>query len=180
LRNDEVGLEAHLTGDRGEHFAGLRAVTGEESTFEQNFQEDLGVTEKVKLARCREKVNIATTNKVPTVESKGVPGIVGSTTSAAAMVCDDRRATASCGENPASAKRARMAVTLSVGSGTVRSGAAATGGGRPNMNWSWGAPGQLEVPTAPARWTLNSKQQISHARRIRGYLKEFTSHQQSG
>jgi hypothetical protein len=50
------------------------------------------------------------------------------------MVWDERSATASAVEKPASAKRARMEVTLSVGSGTVKSGAAATGGGRPNKN----------------------------------------------
>jgi hypothetical protein len=33
---------------------------------------------------------------------------------AAAIVCEERRATASWGANPASAKRARIAVTLSI------------------------------------------------------------------
>lgn len=70
------------------------------------------------------------------------------------MVCEERRAIASWGENPASANRSRILVTLSVGSGTVRSGAGALGGGRPNMNSRRGAPGQLDVPTAAARWTL--------------------------
>jgi hypothetical protein len=56
LRDDKVGLEAHLAGDWGEHFAGMRevALTGERSTFEQNLQEDLGVTEKPTLARYHE------------------------------------------------------------------------------------------------------------------------------
>ena len=104
------------------------------------------------------------------MESKGVPGMVTSTTSyilnefnilvileitdihtAAAMVCDERRATASGAENPASANLSRILVTVSVGSGTVKSGAGALGGGRPNMNSSLGAPGQLAVPTAAAR-----------------------------
>ena len=93
-------------------------------------------------------------SKVKGVESKGVPGIVVSTTSAAAMVCEARRATASLGLKPASAKRAKIAVTESVGSGMVRSGAAALGAGRPNLNSRRGAPGQLAVPTAAARWTL--------------------------
>lgn len=91
-------------------------------------------------------------SKVPTVLSKGVPGMLGSTTSAAAMVCDASSATTSGGENPASAKRARIAVTESVGSGTVKSGAAAFGAGRPNLNWRRGAPGQFAMPTAAARW----------------------------
>lgn len=100
-------------------------------------------------------------SNVPTVESKGVPGIVGSTTSAAAMVWDESRATASAGEKPASPKRSRILVTLSVGSGTVRSGAGASGGGRPKKKLSRGAPGQLAVPIAAARWTLNLEVQLS-------------------
>jgi hypothetical protein len=107
------------------------------------------------------------------VLSKGVPGMVGSTTSyvqvvasaeceslqgvkltAAAMVWDARRETASTGENPASANLAKIVVTSSVGSGTVRSGAAATGGGRPEKYKRLGAPAQLVIPTAAARWTL--------------------------
>lgn len=83
--------------------------------------------------------------------------MVGSTTSAAAMVWEARRATTSGVEKPASAKRARIAVTLSVGSGTVRSGAGASGGGRPNENLRRGAPGQLPVPIAAARCTLMVK-----------------------
>jgi len=43
---------------------------------------------------------------------------------------------------------------LPVGSGTVRSGAGATGGGLPNEYDSCGDPGQLPVPMAAARWTL--------------------------
>ena len=103
-----------------------------------------------------------------TVLSKGVPGIVGSTTSyvgpsvgrefcrtvkltAAAMVWEARRETASGGENPASANLAKIAVTVSVGSGTVRSGAGATGGGRPEKYKRLGAPAQLVIPTAAAR-----------------------------
>lgn len=52
-------------------------------------------------------------SKVLGVESKGVPGIVGSMVSDAAMVWDARSATTSSGLNPASAKRARMFVTVS-------------------------------------------------------------------
>jgi hypothetical protein len=70
---------------------------------------------------------------------------------AAPILWDARRATASEGERPASANLAKIAVTLSVGSGTVRSGAGATGGGRPSKKLSLGAPGQLPVPTAAAR-----------------------------
>jgi hypothetical protein len=44
-------------------------------------------------------------------------------------------------------------VTLCVGPGMVRSGAGATGGGRPSIYLSLGAPGQFPVPTAAARWT---------------------------
>jgi len=46
---------------------------------------------------------------------------------------------------------------LPVGSGTVRSGAAATGGGRPKKNLRLGAPAQLAVPMAAARWTLGKQ-----------------------
>jgi hypothetical protein len=73
------------------------------------------------------------------------------------MVWDARRETASTGENPASANLAKIVVTSSVGSGTVRSGAAATGGGRPEKYKRLGAPAQLVIPTAAARWTLGSK-----------------------
>ena len=103
-----------------------------------------------------------------TVLSKGVPGMVGSTSSyvgssarcesykmikltAAAMVWDTRREIASTGANPASANLAKIAVTLSVGSGMVRSGAGATGGGRPEKYKRLGAPAQLVIPTAAAR-----------------------------
>jgi len=41
-----------------------------------------------------------------------------------------------------------------VGSGTVRSGAGAFGGGRPKKNLNLGAPAQLPVPIAAAKWTL--------------------------
>jgi hypothetical protein len=44
LRNDEVGLETHLTRERREHLAGLRTITGEKFAFEQNLEEDLGIT----------------------------------------------------------------------------------------------------------------------------------------
>jgi hypothetical protein len=44
LRNDEVGLETHLTSERRENLAGLRTITGEKFTFEQNLEEDLGIT----------------------------------------------------------------------------------------------------------------------------------------
>jgi len=70
------------------------------------------------------------------------------------MVCEARRATTSEGLKPASANLARMAVTLSVGSGTVRSGAGPVGAGLPSKNGSRGAPGQFVIPTAAARWTL--------------------------
>lgn len=73
---------------------------------------------------------------------------------AAAMVWEESRATTSGGLNPASAKRARMAVTLSVGSGTVRSGAGALGAGRPRKKLRRGAPAQFAVPIAAARWRL--------------------------
>jgi len=73
------------------------------------------------------------------------------------MVWDARRVTASTGENPASANLAKMVVTSSVGSGTVRSGAGASGGGRPEKNLRLGAPAQLEIPTAAARWTLEAR-----------------------
>lgn len=134
LRDGEVALETHFTGDWGENLTGLGTITGEESTLEEYLEEDLGIARRTWLNRSINKINIVETNKVATVESNGVPGIVGSTVSAAAMVWDERSATASAGAKPASAKRARMEVTLSVGSGTVKSGAAATGGGRPNKN----------------------------------------------
>jgi hypothetical protein len=70
-------------------------------------------------------------SKTPGVESKGVPGTVESTLSAAAIVCLGRRydaclgdasiaydvskATTALGPNPASWKRSSMASTLSVG-----------------------------------------------------------------
>jgi hypothetical protein len=44
LRNDEVGLETHLTRERREHLAGLRTITGEKFSFEQNLEEDLCIT----------------------------------------------------------------------------------------------------------------------------------------
>ena len=61
-----------------------------------------------------------------------------------------RSAITSWGENPASAKRARILVTESNGSGTSRSGDGAFAGGRPWRYSRRGAPGQLEKPTAPA------------------------------
>ncbi len=42
------------------------------------------------------------------------------------------------------------------GSGTVKSAAARTGGGRPRKNLSLGAPGQLLTPTAAANWMLEN------------------------
>ena len=113
-------------------------------------------------------------SKISGVESKGVPGIDGSTWSAAAMVClripsaklpllqedaglthEARRATTSAGlKFPASLKRWRMLSTVSNGSGTVPSGAGAVGAGRPSKNSRRGAPGQLLTPTAPANWML--------------------------
>lgn len=78
--------------------------------------------------------NVSTKNwlsKSPGVESKGVPGMVGSTWSAAAIVCLGRRydarlgdanvayevskATTASGPNPASSKRSSMVSTLSAG-----------------------------------------------------------------
>lgn len=72
---------------------------------------------------------------------------------AAATVWLDNSATISSGSNPASLNRSMIASTESVGSGTVRSGAASVGGGLPKKKSSWGAPGQFAVPTAAARWT---------------------------
>ena len=65
-------------------------------------------------------------SNLPGVESKGVPGIEGSTKSAAAMVCEASNATTSGTLKPASAKRARMLSTVSNGSGISLSGDAAT------------------------------------------------------
>lgn len=111
------------------------------------------------------------------VESNGVPGIEGSTWSAAATVClhislgqhrsmvnerdvayEARRATTSAAvKPPASEKRARMLSTVSNGSGTVLSGAGWVASGRPMKTSSWGAPGQLLTPMAPANWMLHRR-----------------------
>lgn len=55
------------------------------------------------------------------VESNGVPGIEESTWSAAATVWEARSAMTSSGENPASAKRARILVTVSEGQSLSKS-----------------------------------------------------------
>lgn len=60
------------------------------------------------------------------VESNGVPGMVGSTRSAAATVCEASNATTSAGLKPTSANRERILSTVSKGSGTSLSGDAAT------------------------------------------------------
>ena len=88
------------------------------------------------------------------MESNGAPGIVGSIKDAAPIVCAASKATTSCGAKPASLNRARMALTESVGSGIVPSAAGLIGGGRPSIYSSRGAPAQLEIPTAAARWML--------------------------
>ena len=93
------------------------------------------------------------------------------------MVWEARRETASTGENPASANLAKIVVTSSVGSGTVRSGAGATGGGRPEKYKRLGAPAQLEIPTAAARWTLGGK--YLENSQAYDYGKVLTSHQHS-
>ena len=49
------------------------------------------------------------------VESKGVPGMLGSTWSAAATECEASRATTSSGLKPASLNRARIEETVSSG-----------------------------------------------------------------
>ena len=118
-------------------------------------------------------------SNVENVESKGEPGIVSSTWSAAATEClmmganyseqdvtlgiyeigayEARSATTSAELKPASAKRSRMAVMVSKGSGTSRSGAGAVASGRPSMNSRRGAPAQFEKPTAPANWILKER-----------------------
>lgn len=53
-------------------------------------------------------------SKTPGVESNGVPGMVGSTLSEAAMEWEARRATTSSELNPASLKRSRILVTESI------------------------------------------------------------------
>ena len=93
------------------------------------------------------------------------------------MLWDASKATSSDGLNPASAMRASIESTLSVddnvetmkrrvqkglpvGSGTVLSTAGPAGGGRPNIYWSLGAPGQFAVPIAAARWTLDKRCEV--------------------
>ncbi len=88
------------------------------------------------------------------VESNGVPGIVGSTLSCAATVCDARRSTISTGEKPASPMRAKILLLSSEGSGTSRSGEAREMLERPVRNWRRGPPAQFETATAPANWML--------------------------
>ena len=61
-------------------------------------------------------------SKTPGVESKGEPGIVSSTWSAAAIEWEASSATTSSGLNPASAKRSRILSTESIFGSWYRSG----------------------------------------------------------
>lgn len=92
-------------------------------------------------------------SNVKGVESKGAALIVGSTWSARAIECEASSAMISSGVNPPpSANRAMIESTESCGSGISPSGAGAVALGLPARNSSLGAPGQLEIPTAPANW----------------------------
>jgi hypothetical protein len=79
LRDGKVALETHFTSERGKNLPGLGPVTGEKTTLEEHLEEDLGIARSPWLNRNIIKINIVETNKVATVESNGVPGIVVST-----------------------------------------------------------------------------------------------------
>ena len=125
----------------------------EECAFEKDIDEDVGIIYGGSRIERRSKdfqVSIHTFCFLQII----YPGMVGSTVSAPAIECDERRATTSSGENPTEAKRDNILSTLSNGSGTRSGGDAALGCGRPRRNWTRGAPGQLARLSAPANWIL--------------------------
>lgn len=85
----------------------------------------------------------------------------GSMWSWAATLWDARRATVSSGLKPASAMRARILSTESVGRGIKPSGETWESFDRPARNWRRGPPTQLLTATAPANWMLRRDSQNS-------------------
>ena len=154
-----IRLEADFTPEGRLDLALISARAGEERAAELNLDEHLRVERRegrVK-GRARDRL-VDVVGRCDRVPDDGCGLILARChTGDEIGAYEARSATTSAGLKPASAKRSRMEVMVSNGSGTSRSGAGAVASGRPSMNSRRGAPAQFEKPTAPANWILKER-----------------------
>lgn len=129
-----IRLETNFTVERRQSFALVAGGTGEECTLELGLDEKLGVENvggRIEGSSGDGLINVVGSSDSVTID---IEWLIVHKTSNVRDTYEARRATTSAGLKPASAKRARILVTSSKGSGTSRSGEACLASGRPKRN----------------------------------------------